>query len=564
MVTKVNSFLTSPRNVMGSMITQNRCFSNGRWYKATSYRINDMNYQIGTKHFNIVALTRYIRSNRITRIHPNMIRLFHQDQDQDQDQDQQQPHKSITKIDETTKHHIGIVGGGLAGLSVAYHLLMRSTTPIQISILDTSDKPGINGASSVAGGLLHPFSPRGKILPLGLEALECSNKLIEAARLSLLSSSSSSSSSSSKDDDDDDSIVLRDCLYRIALTERNVNELKETSKNHPNIASWMSSSDIRDIIHGIDDINENNTQSPILGGIQLHGGCKVIHVPSYLQGLWKACQSLCQTNGPNENDETLKVNDKQIEWIQKHIGNTNKSNKETDDMQMQMQMQMNMENEFYPYDTVILTAGAGLWHDFILDRNAFSKKMELVRGQSIQIKIPEQSTNIFPMEAILCGKYITPLPPNSSSTNDVCIGVGATHEYKDIPLSPTNVIEELKKRSYNLHPKLWDDGIVDTEDIKSGWRVQSARSNFGRMPIVGRIHMNKDHDLSNTDTDDDEAMKYRNERQWKHDNVWTLTGLSSRGLIYHGIYGDILAQAILTKNGEEKMFQTYPHLSWWK
>ena len=51
------------------------------------------------------------------------------------------------------KNHPGsvaIVGGGLAGVSVAYHLLARQPRT-NITVFDKAD-PGMGGASAVAGG----------------------------------------------------------------------------------------------------------------------------------------------------------------------------------------------------------------------------------------------------------------------------------------------------------------------------------------------------------------------------------------------------------------------------
>jgi ribulose 1,5-bisphosphate synthetase/thiazole synthase len=56
-------------------------------------------------------------------------------------------------VDDDNHHHlqnIAIVGGGLAGLSTAFHLLQKSPS-LGITILDTS-APGEGGASTVAGG----------------------------------------------------------------------------------------------------------------------------------------------------------------------------------------------------------------------------------------------------------------------------------------------------------------------------------------------------------------------------------------------------------------------------
>jgi Glycine/D-amino acid oxidases (deaminating) len=47
--------------------------------------------------------------------------------------------------------NVAIVGGGLAGLSTAYHLLDKLQGNIRITVIDKAE-PGEGGASSVAGG----------------------------------------------------------------------------------------------------------------------------------------------------------------------------------------------------------------------------------------------------------------------------------------------------------------------------------------------------------------------------------------------------------------------------
>ena len=73
--------------------------------------------------------------------------------------------------------------------------------------MDQSDKPGEMGASSVAGGLLHPFTPRGKLVHMGKEGLEISNKLlIEASKY-------------------EPNCILRDRIFRAALSSKHVQQL---------------------------------------------------------------------------------------------------------------------------------------------------------------------------------------------------------------------------------------------------------------------------------------------------------------------------------------------------
>ena len=75
---------------------------------------------------------------------------------------------------------IAIVGGGLAGLATAIHLLdggARQRTPRVLHIYDPS-APGCGGASAVAAGLLHPFTPRGREIWQGREGFAASCALL--------------------------------------------------------------------------------------------------------------------------------------------------------------------------------------------------------------------------------------------------------------------------------------------------------------------------------------------------------------------------------------------------
>jgi len=358
---------------------------------------------------------------------------------------------------------ICIVGGGLAGLSVAYHLLLKSAC--NITIIDKSSSPGETGASAVAGGSVHPFSPRGKLVHLGIEGLNATKSLVNVAR------------------EHAPGCVIRDSLYRVAITPKNKKDLEELSEKHPTMATWKTSQEIK---------TECGANS--LGGVLLSNGCMIIHVPSYLRGLYKACECL-----PG-----------QIKW--------NKS-----------QLTNDWINEVENFDTVILAAGAGLWHDKLLNKGL---PVDLVRGQSIEFRVsPKQLTPSRGHQGVLGGKYMYPLPHS-----DDTVLIGATHEYMDTPLPREQVLSSLRNLSYDLAPNVWDSGTVDR--ITQGYRVQSHRTPLGRQPILGRYHSLEEED------------------------VWVYTGLSSRGLIYHGIYGKILADAILD-HGEQWLFETYPHLSWY-
>ena len=141
---------------------------------------------------------------------------------------------------------------------------------------------------------------------------------------------------------------------------------------------------------------------------------------------------------------------------------------------------------------------------------------------------------ILQMKQYYVASICAPLP----TTKNRGVLVGATHEYKEEPLDYDDVLQDLRKRSFDLSQVIWDHGIVDR--ITTGYRVQSQRGKYGRMPIIGKSMY---HDV--------------------HRNSWLFSGLSARGLIYHGIFGETLSQAIL-KDDEGEILQRIPEAFWWK
>lgn len=71
--------------------------------------------------------------------------------------------------------HCAVVGAGFAGLATAYHLTAFGS---DVTIFDPSEV-GTGGASSVAAGLLHPLTPRGKLIWKGEEGFVAAKELIE-------------------------------------------------------------------------------------------------------------------------------------------------------------------------------------------------------------------------------------------------------------------------------------------------------------------------------------------------------------------------------------------------
>lgn len=293
--------------------------------------------------------------------------------------------------------------------------------------------------------------------------------------------------------------ILAPHLYRVATTEDNVRDLQKTALELPQLCQWLSPNEMKTTMAMDDEAND----SAVLGGLKLSNGCQVIHVPSYLKGLWDACRSEFK---------------QRVQW------------RILDSDMTDIVQQSHLEE----FDAVVYCTGSTL----------FEKKknqdipVQLVRGQAVELIHEEQPTK--PIEPLLCGKYVIPLSPQRTL-------VGATHEYNEEPLSPTTVRADLEERLKGLLPSSLLQARVDR--LTSGIRVQSRRvkgqsGNHGRVPIIG---------------------------EWSPEGMalppstssWIFSGLSSRGLLFHGVYGDLLTDAILAGT-EQHIMEKHPHLAFWK
>ena len=223
--------------------------------------------------------------------------------------------------------------------------------------------------------MLHPLSPRGKLVPLGLEGLASTNELLRHAVLF------------------EPECVLRNELYRIALTDQHVTTLEETAQNLPNLTEWLD----YDRANSLISKSMSKQQGKILGALRLFGGCQVIHVPSYLKGLWSACCSLA-TNDYDKADSVATVS-----WsVEPELSSPD----------------FDWSRRLAEYDTVVLSAGAGMFRRQLDDEDSTTSNLlqpgelpaTLVRGQSIELCVDSSSDNDSLPHALLCGKYVSPLP----------------------------------------------------------------------------------------------------------------------------------------------------------
>ncbi len=346
------------------------------------------------------------------------------------------------------EHHLSLVGKSTAYISYMNLLVIYYACCYQLNALR----------------LIHPFSPRGKLIHFGLPALEQANDLISRAATHY------------------PECILRHHLYRVALSSKNVEQIEYTAEHYPELATRLSQEEMNEKFGGIDS----------LGGLKLNNGCKVIHVPSYLKGLWNECEMKAEDVDGSIKWELVQTPEK---------GDTSFSTNRD-----------SLNEQLAQFDAVVLSAGSGILHDKLINKDHEQLPVQLVRGQSIEMTMPNQGDDTDHNDAFLCGKYLSPLPTDANESSRRFV-IGATHEFKYDPLSPEEVQAELKSRTYQFTKQLWDHGITDR--MTSGVRMQSNRGAFGRMPIIGRYNSKGDN------------------ASIRHDKLWMFTGLSSRGLMYH-------------------------------
>lgn len=356
---------------------------------------------------------------------------------------------------------VAVIGGGFAGLGASAELAASCK---QLNIYDICNV-GEAGASSAAGGLLHPFAPRGNLVWNGDLGFDATIRSLE--KVSELSSAK---------------ILYRNNVpfVRPVYKAEDLTSWSEASLKYPDYVSPLERQQYLSLL-GIDNQAD---QSKLLGAFLLHHSA-VIHAKDYLQALWKYVQAQCQ----------------QATWHQL--------------------LQTDLTHLSSMHDIVIITAGAGSTYFF-----DDSLRVKLVKGRNIHYDSSNSEHKHPPISnPILSGEYIVP----RSGGSLIC---GATHEHVKFDDHQSLVAELqnthddsdliastqalLQDRISNLHSSI---AQRQPTSVSGGIRLVTERSAIGRLPIVGRHPGYK--------------------------NVWVLTGLGSRGLIYHALGAQYLREAIL-------------------
>ncbi|MCL7024231.1 hypothetical protein MKW94_010943 [Papaver nudicaule] len=390
---------------------------------------------------------------------------------------------------------LAVLGAGFAGLSVVWNLLQHTSKHSRICI-DIYDEVGIGGgASGISGGLLHPYSPKAKLLWKGAECWKESLNLLNIAERANVSKDPSVELETQN-------LVWRRGILRPVTNTKNSDILKENSQDFLESCRLISIDKYgaQKLVPGI--------CAPLDSAIYMPQAVNV-HPPRYLQALFKACKTLV-------NDlAALGYDTKEINLLQKSVNSL-----------------LELAGE---YNAVIVCLGAKA--DIVQE---LSGKIPLrtCRGVVAHLQLPrgilgKEYGNHSP--SILSDAWLAIQGPRN-------LVLGSTWDWDSRNYSPhvsasetSKAVDELIPKASAVYPSVvkWD-----FTGARAGVRSMPPLTPNGSIPLLGCVDDIVFHDSGNN-------LNHRHSSTTKY---WLFGGLGARGLLYHGWLGKLMAQAVLSRD----------------
>ncbi|KAI4344244.1 hypothetical protein L6164_011492 [Bauhinia variegata] len=378
-----------------------------------------------------------------------------------------------------------VLGAGFAGLSVVWHLLKHSPKELQLRI-DIYDEVGVGGgASGISGGLLHPYSPKVKLLWEGAQCWKESIKLLRIAEAACVSEDCKIGESA---ENMKAFAAQKRGILRPAMNLKNLTKLNDTCLTSCRIET-LNKEEAQKLVPGLCLPLDRAFYMPEALNIQSQ---------HYLQALFWACKNLA------EESTAFASGKKQLNLHKRSVHKL-----------------LEFEGE---YDAVIICLGANV---NMLPEISGRLPLRTCRGVIAHLELPDDKGEGYPDygPSILSDAWIAVQGPRS-------IHVGSTWEWKSRNSSPIVSDDEASKALLELLPKASATypGIKDWvfTGARAGLRAMPPLTSFGSLPLLGCIDdfIGRNH-----------TCKY-----------WLFGGLGSRGLLYHGWLGNLTAQAVLSCN----------------
>ncbi|KAK4431830.1 hypothetical protein Salat_0945100 [Sesamum alatum] len=382
-----------------------------------------------------------------------------------------------------------VLGAGFAGLSVAWNLLQHGSRESHLCV-DIYDEVGIGGgASGVAGGLLHPYSPKVKLLWRGAECWNETLNLLHIAEDALLKLVNKRKCETLENKESP--IVRRRGILRPVVNLKNMNIMTENAQNC--LANCR-----------IEPIHEDAAKN-LVPNLSVPSNLAFfmpealnINARSYLEGLYLACQNLA-----NDMSALGHVN-REVHFHQKSV-----------------QSLPDLAGE---YDAVIICFGA---RAVFLPELSGKLPLRTCRGIITHLQLGDDIREEYPEHSpsILSDAW---LAVHGARNMDL----GSTWDWKSMNYSRNVTTNEASKAMEVLLPKAssvypaiknWTaTGAV------GGLRAMPPLTADGSLPLLGCV---------DEYVDGSQTCKY-----------WLFTGLGARGLLFHGWLGKLLALAVLSRD----------------
>ncbi|CAL9222686.1 unnamed protein product [Arabidopsis halleri] len=378
-----------------------------------------------------------------------------------------------------------VLGAGFAGISVAWHLLKDSPKELRLSV-DVYDEVGIGGgASGVSGGLLHPYSPKGKLLWHGAE---CWRECLEL--LNVAETAASSSYPATENGDSSESfrnfMVRRRGILRPATNAKTLDLMSDNARNC--LASCVVETIDKDGARNL----VPNLYLPLNCAFYFPGAMNV-NPQRYLQALFLACQ----------NSARASLGRKNITLVKKSISDV-----------------LELEGE---YDAVVICLGSKV--DF-LPRLTGKLPLRTCRGVITHMQLHESARGSYPDggPSILSDAWLAVQGPRN-------LHMGSTWEWQsrnyssDVPAEEASrALDELLPKASTVYPDIEKWKFAGA---RAGLRAMPPVTSHGSLPLLGCVNQ-----LIGAAG---ESCKF-----------WVFSGLGSRGLLYHAWLGKLMAKAVFS------------------
>ena len=476
-------------------------------------------------------------------------------------------HASVASIDrapgDPEPRKIAVIGAGFAGVAAAYHILLRcaeglddppatatadasaspssSRRPVEVHLFDEKGIAG--GASGVAAGLLHPYTPRGKIIWKGVDGVAATLSLVAAAEdaerrldsgAATLEDDEATTTTSTAERRRGEAIAWRKGTVRPA---RNLKQARDLARFAPASATAggegvaIDCNRLRAILPGVDvpedvanpiafiekemeEMSKLNSASERRRAAERSASpaAAALHIPEgvvldsnrYLSALWNATRLLAASNATPAGCVA-----------RLHVGESIGSLR---------------DERVRGYDAVVVACGAAAGS--IAELSSAGTLPTTLQGGHVVELVPAAERDSPWDESspgILGAPYVAPL-----SARRLLVGTtkefGATVEdaRRAGPVDPgadsaaETAAAELVAKASATYPPI---EAMDVDIVRYGVRANPPRTPAGSLPLVGRIDGGGDGDGAGS--------------RW-----WFVGGLGARGLVYHAMLGAHIAEAV--------------------